>query len=397
MRPRLPHRLRRRALAAATLCATLAPTLLLAPPAAAGDQPELEVEVLVDGLTFPWDLAFTPNGAMLFTERDGSLSVRRPSGTIRRVNADFSDVVSGPGLEGGLLGVVLDPGFRQNRRFFTCQYVGNRRVHVVSWTMGPQLRSATRRARPVVSIETGFGRHAGCRLRFGPEGALYIATGDGAVDSPNGASMPQDLTTFAGKTLRVRPNGKPWPDNPFIGAENRRTRKIYTYGHRNLQGLALRPCTEQMWSGEHGTGVDDEVNLLQAGGNYGWDPGPGYNEGVPMTDLVKFPDAVPAKWSSGPTIALSGISWVQGDGWGIWDGALAGAALAGSQLRMFRFGPNGALQADDTVGELNGTFGRLRTPQLGPDGSLYVTTSSGFDDKILRVTPVGGAGEVTPC
>lgn len=402
MRSKPSHRLVRRPLAI-VLSLLSAAALLVAVPSSAGagdgrgGPPELEVEVLVDDLSIPWDVAFTPNGTMVFTERDGRISIRRPNGNVRTVRADLSDVVASG--EGGLLGLVVDPGFRENRRFFTCQYVANNRVNVVSWTMGPRLRSAVRRTRPLVSIESGSGRHSGCRLRFGPEGALYIATGDGAVDSPNGGSNPQDLATLAGKTLRVRPNnGRAWPENPFVDSANRRTRKIYTYGHRNLQGLALRPCTEQMWTGEHGPDVDDEVNLLQGGGNYGWDPGPGYGEGVPMTDLTAFPDAVEAKWSSGnPTIAVSGIGWLQGDGWGPWEGALAVAALKDSALRMIQFGPQGALGGVDVVAELNGTYGRLRSPIQGPDGALYLTTSNGSNDLILRVTPVGGVGTIESC
>jgi aldose sugar dehydrogenase len=399
MRSRTSPRHLRRGLAVAVALVTAASLLVGASssPAGAGDgAPELEVEVLIDGLSIPWDIAFSPNGTMLYTERGGTLSVRRPNGSVRQVGADLSDVVASG--EGGLLGLVLHPEFRQNRRFFTCQYVGNGTVHVVSWTMGKRFRSAERRAKPIVSIEAGGGRHSGCRLRFGPEGALYIATGDGAVDSPNGGSHPQDLGTYAGKTLRVRANGKPWPDNPFIDTANRRTRRIYTYGHRNLQGLALRPCTDQMWTGEHGPSVEDEVNLLQAGGNYGWDPGPGYNEGVPMTDLAKFPDAVPAKWNSGgSTIAVSGVNFVRGTGWGAWDGALAVAALADQEMRMLQFNGAGNLRSDEMVAELNGTYGRLRSPIQGPDGSLYLTTSNGTNDRILRITPAGGVGEIEPC
>ena len=122
-----------------------------------------------------------------------------------------------------------------------------------------------------------------------------------------------------------------------------------------------------MWSVEHGPSVDDEINLLVAGRNYGWDPLPGYNESVSMTDLMKFPGAVEAKWSSGsPTLATSGGIFLEGDQWGVWEGRLALATLQDSKLRLFEFTPEGAFVSQVVVPELNGAFGRLRTPMMGP-------------------------------
>ena len=224
---------------------------------------------------------------------------------------------------------------------------------------------------------TSSGRHGGCRLRFGPEGYLWIATGD-AISG----TVPQDLTSLGGKVLRVDAStGAGAPANPFAPS------RVYTYGHRNVQGLALRPGTSQMWSVEHGPSVDDEINRLVAGRNYGWNPVPGYNEGVPMTGLVEYPDAVEAKWSSGsPTLATSGGVFLEGDQWGVWEGRLAVATLADSKLRLFEFTPDGALVSQVVVAELNGVFGRLRTPMMGPDGALYVSTSNGgTSDRILRL------------
>ena len=142
-----------------------------------------------------------------------------------------------------------------------------------------------------------------------------------------------------------------------------------------------------MWSVEHGPSVDDEINLLIARGNYGWDPVPGYNQSVSMTDLVKFPGAVEAKWSSGSaTLATSGAVFLEGGQWGVWEGRLAVATLRDSKLRLFEFTPDGAFVSQVILPELDGTFGRLRTPMLGPDGALYVTTSNGGGaDRILRV------------
>ena len=258
---------------------------------------------------------------------------------------------------------------------------------MIAWTINGEYTAATRVADPLVGgiPASNRGRHGGCRLRFGPQGYLWIATGDGVS-----ATAPQDLTLLGGKVLRVDAStGAGAPTNPFASSP-----RVYTYGHRNVQGLALRPGTSQMWSVEHGPRVDDEINLLAPGGNYGWDPvrgspPPNHDDNVPMTDLAKFPDAVEAKWSSGESsLATSGGIFLEGAQWGIWEGRLAVATLRDSKLRLFEFTPDGAFVSQVIVAALNGTYGRLRTPMMGPDGALYVTTSNGpRKDHILRVAP----------
>ena len=139
-------------------------------------------------------------------------------------------------------------------------------------------------------------------------------------------------------------------------------------------------------SAEHGPSVDDELNLLVAG-NFGWDPVPGYNESVPMTDLGKFPDAVPAIWSSGsPTLALAGATFIEGRAWGNWDGVLAVATLKARHLHIYVVDSEGRVTGEErSIGDQ----GRLRTPRQGPDGLLYITNDGGGGDgKVLRVTPV---------
>ena len=352
--------------------------------------PNLRVATLVSGLSIPWDIAFTPDGTMLFTQRAGVLSSRLADGTVQTIGADFGDLFASG--ETGLMGIVVDPAFVSNRRFYTCQGHTGPEIQVIAWTLNAAYTQATRVADPLVGgMPASSDRHGGCRLRFGPEGYLWIATGDAAS-----GTLPQDLTSLGGKVLRVDAStGAGAPTNPFAPS------RVYTYGHRNVQGLALRPGTSQMWSVEHGPSLDDEINLLAAGRNYGWNPVPGYNESVPMTDLVEYPDAVEAKWSSGsPTLATSGGIFLEGDQWGVWEGRLAVATLADSKLRLFEFTPDGAFVSQVVVAELNGVFGRLRTPMLGPDGALYVTTSNGGGvDRILRIAeadPVPVTLQLTP-
>ena len=340
--------------------------------------PAIEVTTLVSGLTIPWDVAFAPDGTMLFTERGGVLSSRSAGGTVRTVTAELGDLFAAG--ETGLMAIVVDPGFASNRRFYTCQGHTGPEIQVIAWTISADYGTATRVADPLVGgLPIGGGRHGGCRLRFGPEGYLWIATGDAAS-----GTVPQDLASLGGKVLRVdAATGAGAPANPFASSP-----RVYTYGHRNPQGLALRPGTSQMWAVEHGPSKDDEINLLAAGGNYGWDPVPGYSESVSMTDLVKFPGAVEARWSSGSsTLATSGGIFLEGEQWGVWEGRLAVATLKDRKLRLFEFTPDGAFVSQLVVPELDGDFGRLRTPMTGPGGALYVTTSNGGGrDRILRVS-----------
>ena len=340
--------------------------------------PDLSVDEFVSGLSIPWGIAFTPDGTMLFTEKSGVLRARLADGTIQPVTADLDDLFASG--ETGLMAIVVDPDFATNRRFYTCQGHTGPEVQVIAWTVDAAYAAASRADDPLVGALPSYGRHGGCRLRFGPDGHLWIATGDAAI-----GTNPQELSSLGGKVLRVdATTGTGAPGNPFPSSP-----LIYSYGHRNLQGLALRPGTDQMWSVEHGPTRDDEINFLVSGGNYGWDPVPGYDESVPMTDRVKFPEAVEAKWSSGDqTLATSGGIFLEGDQWGRWEGRLAVASLKDRTLRVFEFAADGTLLSEVIVDSLNGTYGRLRTPMLGPDGALYVSTSNGGGrDKILRVAP----------
>jgi glucose/arabinose dehydrogenase len=157
----------------------------------------------------------------------------------------------------------------------------------------------------------------------------------------------------------------------------------------------VQPGTDRIFVSEHGPTVDDEINILRAGANYGWDPSRGgtqnsYDESVPMTDLQRFPDAVPAVWSSGGnTEAICGAAFIAGDQWGDMQGLLAVAALKGAKLLLMRVGSAGKVTDVGRLPQLDSSYGRLRAVRSGPDGALYVTTSNGDDDKVFRVAPTG--------
>jgi glucose/arabinose dehydrogenase len=346
------------------------------PSAAAGSSvaaaaPALDVTVVVDGLDHVWDVAQAPDGTLLVDERSGGFTAVLPDGTVREVHADFDDLFARG--ETGLMGLVLDPGFATNRRLYSCQGVQDGSIAVIAWTIAADWSAATRAADPVVPgipLNERTGRHGGCRLRFAPDGALLVGTGDNTV-----GSNPQDRSSFAGKVLRV---------DPATGEA-----AVWTLGHRNVQGLAVRPGTEQVFAVEHGPDRDDEVNLLRPGGNYGWNPdGNGsYDQSVPMTD-PDIPGAIPAVWSSGsPTLATSGATFLDGDQWGAYDGLLLVGLLKERGVLALRLDDDGVLQEQFRLPELDGTYGRLRSVQQGNDGALYVTTDNGDSDQLLRVTP----------
>ncbi len=375
-----------------------------APPATSGiattpppqATPRIRVAEVATGLEHPWDIGFLPDGRALVTERPARLQLLSgtgPGATVTQVDAELSDVyVEG---EGGLMGLVVHPDFAQTRRFTTCQTHQNNGepvdVRLVTWQLSRDGSAASRVADPLVAglPLNPSGRHSGCRPTLGPDGALYVGTGDSA--DPD---APQDLTRLGGKVLRIDlATGGPAPGNPFIDAVDPAQRLVFSYGHRNVQGVTVQPDTDRLFSAEHGPDVDDEINLLQPGANYGWDPSRGgtedsYDESVPMTDLRRFPDAVPAQWSSGgSTEAICGAAFLEGEQWGSLQGMLAVAALAGSKLLLMRVGEDGSISEVGQLPELDGSYGRLRAARLGPDGALYVTTSNGDDDKVLRVAP----------
>jgi glucose/arabinose dehydrogenase len=344
-----------------------------APPAAV---PALDVTVVVDGLDHPWDVVQAPDGTLLVDQRAGGLTAVLPDGAVRDVRADFEDLFAEG--ETGLMGLALDPAFADNRRLYSCQGVRDGddggSIAVVAWTVAADWSAATRVADPLVGdipLNERSGRHGGCRLRFAPDGALLIGTGDNAV-----GTNPQDRGSLAGKVLRA---------DAATGEV-----AVWTTGHRNVQGLAVRPGTGQVFSVEHGPDRDDEVNLLREGGNYGWDPdgGGGYDESVPMTD-PDIPGAVPAVWSSGePTLATSGASFLDGRRWGSYDGLLLIGLLKARGVLALRLDDAGALQEQFRLPGLDGTYGRLRTVLQGTDDDLYVTTDNGGGaDQLLRITP----------
>jgi aldose sugar dehydrogenase len=375
--------------AAAAVAGTPAPAPGAAPTSRT-DIPQLRVSTVAGGLSHVWDMGVLPDGRMLVTERDGRLALlsRTSEGaSVSPIAADFTDLLARG--EGGLMGMVVHPDFARSRRFTTCQtHTDSGRPVDVRLITGALSSDGTRADRVVDPLVGGLpinpsGRHSGCRPTLAADGTLLVGTGDTAR-----GALPQDLGSLGGKVLRVDlVTGRPAEGNPFAGSP------VYTFGHRNVQGVAVRPRDGVVYTAEHGPTTDDEVNRLRPGGNYGWDPAQGgtvggYDESVPMTDTHRYPEAITAAWRSGrPVEAVSGAAFVSGAQWGGLDGRLAVAALRGSKLLLMTLGADGAVSAVDVPAQLDDTFGRLRAVRTGPDGALFVSTSNGDDDKVLRIDP----------
>jgi glucose/arabinose dehydrogenase len=310
------------------------------------------------------------------TERPGRLNVYADGIDGQPLTITPDDVVANG--EGGMMGLEVDPDFDSNGYVYVCMASnldGDTDVRLARFTLeAPNGDGVVSRTDIVKGMPYSSGRHSGCRPRFGPDGYLWVGTGDAAI-----AVTPQDDDSLGGKVLRIDRNGAAAPGN--AGGY-----RWFSKGHRNVQGVAFRSADDLGVSAEHGPLVDDEVNLL-APGNFGWDPGPDYDESVPMTDVDKFPDAVEAIWSTGsPTLALAGATFLEGDDWGGWNGVLAVATLKAEHLHLYAVTSEGNVIDDFRVIE---NEGRLRSPRQGPDGLLYITNDgSGSGGKVLRVTPV---------
>jgi glucose/arabinose dehydrogenase len=342
---------------------TASPTTLQSTPA---DIPA--ITVVAQHLDVPWGIAFLPDNRMLVTERTGKVVIISQNGEVNANPAAAINVNTKPDGEGGLLGIALHPQFIQNHYvylYYTYVTNGDELLNrVVRMTFA---NDRLTNEQVILDSIPGSLYHDGGRIKFGPDGYLYITTGD--AQNP---SQAQDTDKLGGKILRITGVGKTAPGNPFHNA-------VYSYGHRNPQGLAW-DSAGKLWETEHGrsnpTGFD-EINLIEAGKNYGWPTIQG--------DETKQGMITPEK-NSGPTTtwAPSGAVFI---GNSLFFGGLKGQSLYEAVIQND--------QVVDFKAHLTGQFGRLRDVVLGPDGMLYITTSNrdgrgspdNSDDRIIRVNP----------
>ncbi len=335
------------------------------------------VEVVAAGLQAPWALAFAPDGRIFVTERPGRVRVIA-GGTLLPEPWTTVPAAERAGSESGLMGIALDPDFRANGFvyiYYTYAEGGrlwNRLVRLVDRNGRGEVDRVLLDRIPGASI------HDGGRLRFGPDGRLYLTVGDAAV-----GENAQNLNSLNGKILRLNPDGTVPPDNPFPGSP------VYALGLRNPQGLAWHPITRQLFASDHGPSggppscCHDELNLVEAGGNYGWPAVFGVGGAPRFTD--------PILESGNETWAPSGIDFGTD---GPVRGVLFVAALRGQHLRLVWLVPPDFRRVERQAVLFQDEYGRLRDVVAGPDGAIYLLTSNRDgrgsprpgDDKVLRVT-----------
>jgi glucose/arabinose dehydrogenase/mono/diheme cytochrome c family protein len=336
------------------------------------------VEIVASRLQAPWSVVFAPDGRTFFSERPGWVRVIDPAGHVLPEPAlHLNDVAAS--VKMGLLGLALDPGFATNHHVYLAyNYDAGReryRMRVMRFT-----ESNNRLADPVVLLENipAYRNHTGGRLRFGPDGCLYVTTGD-ANDPP----LAQRLDSFAGKILRIRPDGSIPADNPFVGQTNAQG-AIWSYGHRNSQGLDFQPETGALFASEHGPDHGDELNQVIKGANYGW-PAIHHRQARPGMESPRLEFT--------PAVAPSGITFYRGKAFPELTGKLLVGCLRGEGILRVGFAGTNPVSCDRL---LHFKYGRIRDVTEGPDGFIYFTTSQ-FDppegtprpdyDFILRLVP----------
>ena len=336
----------------------------------------VHAEVVQDGLEHPWDIAFAPDGRMLVTERAGRVLVFESAAadasllhtaTIPDVRAELESGLMGIAVEGTTVFVCAsrDPGGDAGEPW---------RVELLRSMLADDGSLAPFEVVPIGEAEGG-PRHQGCAVEIA-DGFLWVSIGD--ANQPTGENRAQDLDSRNGKILRLALDGSIPDDNPFGSA-------VYSLGHRNPQGIAVSP-SGLVIAAEHGTDVNDEVNVIVAGGHYGYPCYTGASDPGPIPDGCAPPTAyLPPAWASGPsTLATSGATFLVGSSWGDWEGDLVVSTLKEEDLRRFSVSAAGAVTLEETL--LDGQFGRLRAVVIGPDGALYVSTANGPGDRIVRVT-----------
>lgn len=345
----------------------------------------LRVVTVATGLSFPWGLAFLPDGDMLVTERTGNLRRVSREGKISAPLAGTPDVrVRG---QGGLLDLALDPGF-----------TGNRLVYLSYAEAGPDNTSGLAVARGTLradktaldNVQVIFRQqpkadsdgHFGGRLAFSREGHLFITLGDRQRDRERGKA--QRLDAHHGKVIRIHPDGSIPADNPFVKTPGARP-ETWSLGHRNPQGAALHPATGELWISEHGPQGGDEINIVRAGRNYGW---PVVTYGCEYVTCFQVGEGAskpgmeaPVTWWAPKSIAPSGLTFYTGNRYPKWKGNLFSGALAGEALWRLTLDGNRVIAREPLLTKLGE---RIRDVRQGPDGWLYLLTDSS-GGQILRL------------
>lgn len=356
--------------------------LMLLAPVALADSPSAAFRVveIVRGLANPWSAAFLPDGDILVSERNGGLRIvhegKLQPAPIRGVPPALAQG------QGGLLDLALHPDYARNGYLYLCRSAGSLASNASTVIRARLVRGA------LVDVTRIFEAHPpkkgpvhfGCRLLFGPGGKLFVTLGDGFEH----AYQAQALDNHFGKIVRLNDDGSVPADNPFVDRW-KALPEIYTFGHRNVQGIAWRPGTEEIWAHEHGPRGGDEVNQLKPGANYGW-PMTTYGvdySGKRIAEQPVAPGIEPPLVYWVPSIAPSGMEFYSGERFPAWRGDLFVGALAGHLRRLDI--ENGRIVAQEVL--LGERRERIRFVRTGPDGLLYLLTDAS-DGSLLRLEPL---------
>ena len=343
----------------------------------------LSHSVVASGLVHPWGLALLPDGQWLVTEKPGRMRVVSAEGRIGEPIAGLPAVAARG--QGGLLDVILSPTFAQDRMIYWSYAEprdGGNGTAVARGRLSEDLSKVENVQVLFHALPTYDGdKHFGSSLAFAPDGKLFITLGERS-DKPM-RPQAQDLGSHMGKTIRINADGSIPADNPFVRQAGARP-EIWSLGHRNMQGIAVQPGTGAVWTVEHGTRGGDEINLDQAGKNYGW---PGVAYGIEYNGSA-IPEAVTARegteqpvyyWD--PVIAPGGMTFYEGAMFPGWNGNLLVTGLGGKQLARLVLQNNRVVGEERLLTDLNA---RIRDVAVGPDGAVWVITDED-DGKLVRL------------
>jgi glucose/arabinose dehydrogenase len=348
-------------------------------PSSAG---QLEVQTVASGLVNPWSLAFLPDGRMLVTERPGRMRLVSPEGQLSPPLKGVPEVWASS--QGGLLDVITDKSYAQNKTIYFCfaeRSSGGGRTAVARARLNDgdgrldDVKIIFRQQGPLSS-----GNHYGCRIVQANDGNLFVTLGEHFSYRDDA----QNLGNHLGKLIRIAPDGSAPPDNPFVGRADAKP-EIWSYGHRNEQGLAINPTSGELWETEHGPRGGDEVNIIGKGRNYGW-PVIGY--GVDYSG-AKIHESTARKGMEQPikywvpSIAPSGMTFYTAKLFPKWTGSLFTGALKSKMLVRLSLNGNAVTGEERLLQNLNE---RIRDVRQGPDGALWLLTDSSAG-RVLRVSP----------
>ena len=339
---------------------------------------EYTLETVAEDLDHPWSVAFLPNGEFLIAELGGRLL---------RLSADGSKKTNIDGVpdtyvaqQGGFFDIVLHPDFETNNTVYLSYAHGGPDANGTGIIRATLAETKLENSELILLVATVKDTpvHYGGRMLFRPDGTLLLTTGDGF----DYREKAQDINTELGKVLRINPNGSAASDNPFAEQGSPR---VWTYGHRNPQGLALDADTGDVYLHEHGPKGGDELNKLTMGSNYGWPAttlGVDYS-GAHVSPFKELPGMEQPEWFWVPSIAPSGLAWYGGDAFPQWRGDLFVGALVNKDVRRLDLEDGKIIGEEKLFGEIGE---RIRDVRSGPDGYLYLLTDS-KDGKLIRVKP----------